>query len=100
MMMTHTLKQRTNKNKKISAQTPNLEGENHPHPVRLRRIRGVSFQRLENVLQSVVRTLSYRFCLYQQSEECGSDSTSKGDKQDCGTLHSNQGRQERFPTIN
>ena len=39
------------------AQTPNQEGENNTHPVRLRRSQGVPFQRLENVPKSVIRSL-------------------------------------------
>ena len=39
------------------AQTPNRDGESYPHPVRLRRSRRVPFQRLENVPESVIRSL-------------------------------------------
>ena len=39
------------------AQTANLEGENHLHPVQLRRSQGVLFQRLENFPEPAIRYL-------------------------------------------
>ena len=39
------------------AQTPNREGENHPHPVWLRRNQRVPSKKFENVPESVIRSL-------------------------------------------